>query len=58
LKDYVEGVYSAIQTLHNELGYAHLDIRVENICFNKDYKLALIDLDRAEKATIKAFKFI
>ena len=49
LKDYVEGVYSAIQILHNELGYAHLDIRIENICFNKDFNIVLIDLDRAEQ---------
>ena len=38
---------TALQELHN-LGYAHLDLRLSNICFTangSDYHVILIDLD-------------
>ena len=44
LKDYVSSVSEAIVELHDS-GYAHLDIRPENICF-VDERAVLIDLDR------------
>ena len=36
---------NALSNLH-EKGYAHLDVRLENICFHADETLVLVDLDR------------
>ena len=42
----VDGVVRAIQELH-DFGRAHLDIRLENICFSDDGEAVLVDLDRS-----------
>ena len=34
LKKLIEGVYLALSELHNKYDLAHLDVRLENICFN------------------------
>jgi len=40
LSTYVYSVLGALQEFH-ELGYAHLDVRLENICFGEDDKAVL-----------------
>ena len=47
---YVKSVVSALHELHGQ-GIAHLDIRVENICFNESNHAVLIDLDCSQKAS-------
>ena len=49
LKDFFCAVAEAIKGLHTS-GLAHMDIRLENICFDQDYKPVFIDLDRSEVA--------
>ena len=44
LAELVEGIAAALQQLHG-YGYAHLDVRLPNICF-RDSKPVLIDFDR------------
>lgn len=52
---FVEQIVKALKELHdNEI--AHLDIRLDNICFNDNDEPILIDLDRSEKVT-KLAKF-
>ena len=41
----------ALLELHT-IGYAHLDVRLPNICFSTDYTVKLIDLDRAAEIEI------
>ncbi|XP_065833761.1 uncharacterized protein [Oscarella lobularis] len=52
LADYFESVSLALQQLH-ECGMAHLDVRLENICFDgsdeSGFFAVLIDLDRAKE---------
>ncbi len=41
----------ALQNLHLDLGFAHMDVRLPNICFEKSngkYIVKLIDFDRCE----------
>jgi hypothetical protein len=38
-------VATAIEALHQQ-GFAHQDVRLPNICFSKEFKAVLIDLDR------------
>ena len=50
---FIQKVIVAIVELH-ESGFAHLDIRLENICLggsNGDYDAVLIDLDRNQLKT-------
>ena len=62
LKDFVSGVHTALTVLHQSFRLAHLDIRLENICFDQvAYQAAdqavfpvLIDLDRATEVDTKA----
>lgn len=45
LKNFVSKVnYVVIEALHRE-GLAHLDIKLENFCFDDQYSVVLIDLD-------------
>ena len=50
----------ALQELHG-FGYAHLDVRIPNICFSQEknakdeYDVKLIDLDRCVKVTDRDF---
>ena len=39
---------SVIGQLHDKYKLAHMDIRLDNICFNQQFKPILIDLDRSE----------
>ena len=41
-------VRSVIGQLHDTYKLAHMDIRLDNICFNQQFKPLLIDLDRSE----------
>ena len=42
--EFVQQARDALRSLHN-LGYAHTDVRLHNICFSKDCVLKLIDFD-------------
>ena len=42
-------ICSAIKQLHLQTKLGHMDIRLDNICFNVNYKPVLIDLERAER---------
>ena len=44
----VSSVVFALNELH-EHGLAHLDIRLENVCFDTENRAILIDLDRSQK---------
>jgi len=48
LKKFIEAVYSALSELHTKLHLAHLDVRLENICFDAQSHPVLVDLDRAK----------
>lgn len=50
---FVRTVVRAIQELHR-FNTAHLDIRLENICFNANLEAILIDIDRSCTKTRKA----
>ena len=41
-------IRSAIKQLHLQTKLVHLDIRLDNVCFNVNYKPVLIDLERTE----------
>ena len=51
LCDLVRRVAIAISDLHR-LGWAHQDIRLDNICFTNEYQPILIDLDRVRRVTV------
>ena len=42
------GIANGLNTLH-DLGYAHLDVRLPNVCVSADFEVKLIDFDRATK---------
>ena len=52
LSSFIESVAEAVHSLH-KFGYAHLDIRLENICFSNGspHHAVLIDLDRCRELT-------
>ena len=45
LRNFIMEVHSAIQEIHS-VQYAHMDIRLQNICINEQYHAVLIDVDR------------
>ena len=47
LKNFYCSVCDILQQLHDILKLVHLDIRLENICFNQSYQPVFIDMDRA-----------
>jgi len=53
LIEFVDGVYKALTVLHTSFCFAHLDIRLDNICFNHQFQPVLIDLDRAQESMAK-----
>ncbi len=55
LRTFVHDLVEAITELH-EVGYAHLDIRLENVCFNECGHAILIDLDRSVEIRWSSFK--
>lgn len=44
-KELVAEVAEALEEL-DKLGFAHLDVRLENVCFNDNYQAVLIDFDQ------------
>ena len=48
LQHFFSEVRSVIGQLHDTYKLAHMDIRLDNICFNQQFKPILIDLDRSE----------
>ena len=46
MQSFAQTTVIAIKQLH-QLGFAHEDIRLPNICFNADCEAVLIDFDRA-----------
>ena len=48
LQNFFIEVRSVIGQLHDKYKLAHMDIRLDNICFNQQFKPILIDLDRSE----------
>ena len=50
LLSFIQSVNKSLQALHY-LGYAHNDVRLENICFNTNREAVLIDLDRCSFVT-------
>ena len=53
LKEFIQSLKEAITEFH-EAGFAHLDIRLENVCFNGQCEAVLIDLDRAQPRACNA----
>ena len=48
LGELADGIARGLNTLH-DLGFAHLDVRLPNVCVGEDFKVKLIDFDRATK---------
>lgn len=46
LKDFVEKTARALNHIHSSLGRAHNDVRLPNICFNENFEVIFIDLER------------
>ena len=45
---FADGVFKALRELHDTCGLAHMDVRLENICFDpQTHRPILIDLDRS-----------
>ena len=45
---FADGVFKALRELHDTCGLAHMDLRLENICFDpQTHQPILIDLDRS-----------
>jgi hypothetical protein len=47
--DFVKGVRKRLKDLH-ALSLAHNDLRLDNVCFNDDYEVVLIDMDGVKDA--------
>ena len=52
LPQLVQSVCNAISELHT-IGYAHLDVRLANICFDNGRRAMLIDLDRSKPTIVE-----
>ena len=52
----IPGIFAALDQMHNHLHIAHLDVRLENICYDAEMKPVLIDLDRWQMADENAWK--
>lgn len=57
LGDFVCKVAPKIRALH-QCEFGHLDLRIDNICFNDNFEPILIDLDRATSASLFGSKDI
>ena len=49
-------ICSGVSALHTETGYAHMDIKLENILIGKDYKLKLCDFGFAQPTSERIIK--
>ena len=54
LYDLVPKLVKVIESFHQN-GWAHQDIRLENICFDEDYMPVFIDLDRCRRSRDQAY---
>ena len=54
LYDLVQMLVQVIESFH-KYGWAHQDIRLQNICFDKDYMPVFIDLDRCKRSSSKSY---
>lgn len=43
-----KAVERILNDMHSKLGYAHLDVRLPNICYSDTYEPVLIDVERAQ----------
>ena len=50
---FADGVFKALCELHDVLNRAHLDIRLENMCYDDEGTVVLIDLDRSQRKDLK-----
>ena len=57
LRDLIPKVYSALHQLHSALKIAHLDVRLENLCYDAEMNVVLIDLDRWEPLRLSGKSF-
>ena len=55
---FVRQVHLAVKSLHDNLGFAHLDVHLENVCFNGQFDPMLIDLDRMKNAHLRAVDYL
>ena len=57
----LNGIYcsvcNSLHQFHNILQLAHLDVRLDNICFNQSYRPIFIDLDRSESVHQKVLGY-
>ena len=52
LFDLASGIKAALEELHDMYEYAHLDVRLANVCFDGKY-VKLIDFDRCHEISVK-----
>ena len=45
---FITSVIKSLKVLHDEARIAHLDIRIENVCWDNDHHAVFVDLDRSE----------
>ena len=45
---FITSVIKSLKVLHDEARIAHLDIRIENVCWDNDQRAVFVDLDRSE----------
>ena len=53
LREFYSGVHNALEKVHDELKLVHMDIHLNNICFNDGFQPILIDFDRALPNTLR-----
>lgn len=52
IKQFVNKVCCLIQTLHDDVKWVHLDIRLENFCFDSCMEPVFIDFDRSQSIAL------
>ena len=52
LFDLSSGIKAALEELHDMYEYAHLDVRLANVCFDGEH-VKLIDFDRCRDISVK-----
>ena len=56
-RSFYRSLSNAIEKLHRDLKIAHMDIRLENICFNELFDVVFIDVDRCSEIVGKPVRF-